>query len=92
LISVGSLGLRQPLKTLRQAAQPERQRNHHHTEDKLLAADEPYHRQRARHRIKDKRHIENNRDDAADNQHPFVVSMLIWRATSTETRQNSADW
>jgi hypothetical protein len=44
LISVGSLGLRQPPKTLRQAAQPERQRNHHHTEDKSLAADEPYHR------------------------------------------------
>jgi hypothetical protein len=92
LIIVGSLGLRQPLKTLRQAAQPERQRNHHHTEDKPLAADKPYHRQRARHRIKDKRHIENNRDVAAENQHPFVVSMLIWGATSTVTRQNSADW
>lgn len=68
-----SLSLGQPLKTLRQSAHPERKNDHHHTEDQRVGADDPYHRQCACRRVSDKHYAEENREDAADDQHPFVA-------------------
>lgn len=72
-MSVVSLGLRQPIKMPWYRAQPECQHNQHDAGDQRIYADQPDHRQRARRGIEEKRHAEKNRDDAADNQHPFIA-------------------
>ena len=77
-------------RCLRQmCAQPERQRDHHDSEDDGVGGDDPDDRQRCDTRMPDHQNAEENRADAGDDQQPFVrnrLAQLNRRRRSRECR------